>query len=492
MKDIDIGKEYIIPSPGYRSVRERTSTSGPHRDREDSKFRRTRPLECQDALETAARAEGLSLDVSMHSQLRILDEEHPKGKYHHGLSALKPIRTTSKHQHPVDNAGLFSCMTFSWLSSLARVAHKKGELSMEDVWSLSKHESSDVNCRRLERLWQEELNEVGPDAASLRRVVWIFCRTRLILSIVCLMITQLAGFSGPAFMVKHLLEYTQATESNLQYSLLLVLGLLLTEIVRSWSLALTWALNYRTGVRLRGAILTMAFKKILKLKNIKEKSLGELINICSNDGQRMFEAAAVGSLLAGGPVVAILGMIYNVIILGPTGFLGSAVFILFYPAMMFASRFTAYFRRKCVAATDERVQKMNEVLTYIKFIKMYAWVKAFSQSVQKIREEERRILEKAGYFQSITVGVAPIVVVIASVVTFSVHMTLGFDLTAAQAFTVVTVFNSMTFALKVTPFSVKSLSEASVAVDRFKVSVRQLFIMFPSTLKEVCHNWGTI
>ncbi|XP_045395742.1 ATP-binding cassette sub-family C member 5 isoform X2 [Lemur catta] len=279
--------------------------------------------------------------------------------------------------------------------------------------------------------------------------------------------------STTAFMVKHLLEYTQATESNLQYSLLLVLGLLLTEIVRSWSLALTWALNYRTGVRLRGAILTMAFKKILKLKNIKEKSLGELINICSNDGHRMFEAAAVGSLLAGGPIVAILGMIYNVIILGPTGFLGSAVFILFYPAMMFASRLTAYFRRKCVAATDDRVQKMNEVLTYIKFIKMYAWVKAFSQSVQKIREEERRILEKAGYFQSITVGVAPIVVVIASVVTFSVHMTLGFDLTAAQAFTVVTVFNSMTFALKVTPFSVKSLSEASVAVDRFK----SLFLM---------------
>uniref|UniRef100_A0A8C6EL77 ATP-binding cassette sub-family C member 5 n=1 Tax=Microcebus murinus TaxID=30608 RepID=A0A8C6EL77_MICMU len=473
MKDIDIGKEYIIPSPGYRSVRERTSTSGQHRDPEESKFKRTRPLECQDALETAARAEGLSLDVSMHSQLRILDEEHPKGKYHHGLSTLKPIRTTSKHQHPVDNAGLFSCMTFSWLSPLARMAHKKGELLMEDVWSLSKHESSDVNCRRLERLWQEELNEAGPDAASLRRVVWIFCRTRLILSIVCLMITQLAGFSGPAFMVKHLLEYTQATESNLQYSLLLVLGLLLTEIVRSWSLALTWALNYRTGVRLRGAILTMAFKKILKLKNIKEKSLGELINICSNDGHRMFEAAAVGSLLAGGPVVAILGMIYNVIILGPTGFLGSAVFILFYPAMMFASRLTAYFRRKCVAATDDRVQKMNEVLTYIKFIKMYAWVKAFSQSVQKIREEERRILEKAGYFQSITVGVAPIVVVIASVVTFSVHMTLGFDLTAAQAFTVVTVFNSMTFALKVTPFSVKSLSEASVAVDRFK----SLFLM---------------
>ncbi|XP_073215273.1 ATP-binding cassette sub-family C member 5 isoform X2 [Lepidochelys kempii] len=473
MKDIDLGKEYVIPSPGYRNVRERAG-SEQFQEQEGLKFQQAKyKVECQDALETAARAEGLALDISVHSQLRMLDEQHHKGKYHHGLNLLKPIRTTSKHQHPVDNAGLFSCMTFSWLTPLARTAYKKGELFMDDVWPLSKHESSDVNCRRLERLWQEELKETGPEDASLRRVVWIFCRTRLIISIVCLMITQLAGFSGPAFVVKHLLEYTQQSESNLQYSLLLVFGILMTEIVRSWSLALTWALNYRTGVRLRGAILTMAFKKILKLKNIKDKSLGELINVCSSDGQRMFEAAAVGSLLAGGPIVAILGMVYNVIILGPTGFLGSAVFILFYPAMMFVSRLTAYFRRKCVSATDERVQKMNEVLNYIKFIKMYAWVKAFSQNVQKIREEERKILERAGYFQSITVGVAPIVVVIASVVTFSVHMILGYDLTAAQAFTVVTVFNSMTFALKVTPFSVKSLSEASVSVDRYK----SLFLM---------------
>lgn len=49
---------------------------------------------------------------------------------------------------------------------------------------------------------------------------------------------------------------------------------------------------------------------------------------------------------------------------------------------MFVSRLTVYFRRKCVATTDERVQKMNEVLNYIKFIKMYAWVKPFSQNVQ--------------------------------------------------------------------------------------------------------------
>lgn len=38
-----------------------------------------------------------------------------------------------------------------------------------------------------------------------------------------------------------------------------------------------------------------------------------------------------------------------------------------------------------------------------------------------------------------------------------------------QAFTVVAVFNSMTFALKVTPLAVRALSEGAVAVKRFQV-----------------------
>ncbi|XP_038817599.1 multidrug resistance-associated protein 5-like [Salvelinus namaycush] len=468
MKEHDLGKDYLVPGPVYRAVPSRDTTLP---GTEVTPYQ-LELAKIQDALETAARAEGgLSLDGGT-PYMKELEEEAVRSKYQHSVGVLKPIRSTSKHEHPVDNAGLFSFMTFNWLTPLAVHAHRKGQLLLEDVWSVSQFESCEVNHRRLAGLWEEERRAKG-DEASLCGVVWAFCRTRLLLSILCLMVTQLAGFSGPAFVVKRLLEYTEQAEPDLPYGLLLVVGLLCTELVRSWSLALTWALNYRTGTRLRGAILTMAFHKILRLRSIRDKSMGQLINMCSNDGQRMFEAAAVGSLLAGGPLIAVLGMGYNLAILGPTSLLGSAVFILFYPAMMFSSRLTAYFRRKGVAVTDRRVQKMNEILNYIKFIKMYAWVKAFSQDVRRIREEERIILERTGYFQSITVGVAPIVVVIASVATFSTHMLLGYDLTAAQAFTVVTVFNAMTFALKVTPFSVKSLSEASVAMERFK----SLFLM---------------
>uniref|UniRef100_A0A8C6K9F3 ATP-binding cassette sub-family C member 5 n=1 Tax=Nothobranchius furzeri TaxID=105023 RepID=A0A8C6K9F3_NOTFU len=421
-----------------------------------------------DALETAGRVEGLSLSspqpLEEEEEADAATERGPKrpGRYRESL-----------HQHPVDNAGLFSFMTLHWLSPLALKAYKQSSLSIDDVWGLSCHEASTVNCQRLESLWHDELKRRGREGASLTRVFWRFCQTRMLVAIFSLLLTMVAGFVGPALLVRALLEYSQSPQHSVPYGLSLVVGIFLMELMRSWSLALMWAVNYRTAARLRGAALTFAFQKILRLRSTKDISPGELINMCSCDGQRLYESVSVGCLLVGGPLVGILGLFYTSYFLGPTALLGSAVFIIFYPIMMLASRLTAYFRKKCVAVTDRRVRLMNEILSCIKFIKMYCWEDAFAQNIHKVRSEERGILERAGLIQSLTVGVAPIVVVIASVCTFTLHMALGYDLTAAEAFTVVAVFNSMTFALKVTPLAVRALSEGAVAVKRFQ----RLFMM---------------
>ncbi|CAL8305027.1 unnamed protein product [Arctogadus glacialis] len=431
-----------------------------------------------DALESAGRVEGLPLSYP-DSLAEVEDaealEKEPKnrGRYRHSLQLLKPFRITHKHQHPVDNAGLFSFMTLHWLTPLALKAYRASSLGIDDVCGLSCHEAAETNCQRLESMWNEELKRGGKDGPSLTRVLWRFCQTRMLVAIFALLLTMVAGFVGPALLVRALLEYSQSVEGWLPYGLSLVAGVVLTELLRSWSLALMWAVNYRTAARLRGAALTFAFHKILRLRSTKDISPGELINICSSDGQRLYEAVLMGCLLAGGPLVGVLGLAYTTYFLGPTALVGSAIFIFFYPTMMLASRLTAYFRRKCVTVTDRRVRLMNEILGCIKFIKMYCWEDVFAQNIHKVRTEEKKILVRAGVVQSLTVGVAPVVVVIASVCTFTLHMALGYDLTASQAFTVVAVFNSMTFALKVTPLAVRSLSEGSVAVKRFQ----RLFLM---------------
>uniref|UniRef100_A0A3P8NFW6 ATP-binding cassette sub-family C member 5 n=1 Tax=Astatotilapia calliptera TaxID=8154 RepID=A0A3P8NFW6_ASTCA len=427
------------------------------------------------ALEAAECVEGLSLP-SLQPLPELEEEEAeaslergPKrpGRYRKSLQLLKPFRIRHKHQHPVDNAGLFSFMTLHWLSPLAVKAYKASSLSIDDVWGLSCHEASAVNCQRLEHLWHEELKRSGREGASLTRVFWRFCQTRTLVAVFSLLLTMVAGFVGAAILVKSLLEYSQSSESSVWYGLSLAAGLFLMELMRSWSLGLMWGVNYRTAARLRGATLTLAFHKILRLRSTKDISPGELINICSSDGQRLYEAVCVGCLLAGGPLVGILGLSYTAFFLGPTALMGSSIFIIIYPVMMLASRLTAYFRKKCVAVSDQRVRLMNEILGCIKFIKMYCWEDAFAKNI-RMRLEERSILERAGNVQSITVGLSPVIMVLASVCTFSLHMALGYDLTAAEAFTVVAVFNAMTFALRVTPLAVRSLSEASVAVKRFQ------------------------
>uniref|UniRef100_A0A8C5LQJ0 ATP-binding cassette sub-family C member 5 n=1 Tax=Leptobrachium leishanense TaxID=445787 RepID=A0A8C5LQJ0_9ANUR len=403
----------------------------------------------------------------------------------HSLPLLKPFRTTKRHQHPIDNAGLFSFTTLNWITPLARKAYKMTELKMNDLWGLPSQESSELNCQRLQKLWEDELRKRGKEKVSLSLVIWRFCQTRSLLALFSLIITLIASFIGPAIFIRALLEYAESKESHLVRGLLLVFGIFGTEFIRSWSFALNWAMNYRTGIRLKGAVLSMAFEKILKLKESKDVTTGELVNMCSNDGHRLFEVVAIGCVLAAGPLVAVLGLIYTAVFLGPTTLIGSAVFILFYPFMMLAAKMTAYFRRQCIAVTDRRVRIMNEILNCIRFIKMYTWENTFIWNIQAIRNAEKAYLEKAGYVQSVTSGVGPAVVVVASVCTFSVHMALGYDLSAPEAFTVVTVFNSMSSALKIIPLGIKAASEASVSIARFQ----RLLLMEEI---EICSNQSEI
>lgn len=223
MKGHDLGKDCLASGSAYRAVSSRETLPGPEADHyELSKV--------QDAFETAARAEGgLSLDGSNAADAKELEDEVGRSKYHHSVCVLKPIRSTSKYQHPVDNAGLFSFMTFNWLTSLVLLAHKKGQLFLEDIWAVSQFESCETNHRRLAGLWDEEVRSRG-DGASLRRVVWLFCRTRLLLSILCLMVTQLAGFSGPV--------------SNTISALLCLSGVFSFDLSLSLSLALALSVYY--------------------------------------------------------------------------------------------------------------------------------------------------------------------------------------------------------------------------------------------------------
>ncbi|XP_072871819.1 ATP-binding cassette sub-family C member 12 isoform X4 [Chlorocebus sabaeus] len=311
-------------------------------------------------------------------------------RYDPSLKTMIPVRPCARlAPNPVDDAGLLSFATFSWLTPVMVKGYRQ-RLTVDTLPPLSPYDSSDTNAKRFRVLWDEEVERVGPEKASLSRVVWKFQRTRVLMDIVANILCIIMAAIGP------------------------------------------------------------------------------VLNILSSDSYSLFEAALFCPLPATIPILMLFCAAYAFFILGPTALIGISVYVIFIPVQMFMAKLNSAFRGSAILVTDKRVQTMNEFLTCIKLIKMYAWEKSFTNTIQDIRRRERKLLEKAGFVQSGNSALAPIVSTIAVVLTFSCHILLRRKLTAPVAFSVIAMFNVMKFSIAILPFSIKAMAEANVSLRRMK------------------------
>ncbi|PNI27622.1 ABCC12 isoform 3, partial [Pan troglodytes] len=331
-------------------------------------------------------------------------------RYDPSLKTMIPVRPCARlAPNPVDDAGLLSFATFSWLTPVMVKGYRQ-RLTVDTLPPLSTYDSSDTNAKRFRVLWDEEVERVGPEKASLSRVVWKFQRTRVLMDIVANILCIIMAAIGPTVLIHQILQQTERTSGKVWVGIGLCIALFATEFTKVFFWALAWAINYRTAIRLKVALSTLVFENLVSFKTLTHISVGE----------------------------------------------------------MFMAKLNSAFRRSAILVTDKRVQTMNEFLTCIKLIKMYAWEKSFTNTIQDIRRRERKLLEKAGFVQSGNSALAPIVSTIAIVLTFSCHILLRRKLTAPVAFSVIAMFNVMKFPIAILPFSIKAMAEVNVSLRRMK------------------------
>lgn len=391
-----------------------------------------------------------------------------EGRYTQALMHCIPVRCHKRvdNEIPMKYAGCFSYMTASWLGNIVWKIYKNGIDSVQ-LWDCSLNESSFHNLMRLENLWNDEVDKKG-SAASFKNVFIQFIRTRMILASFFLIISLTCSLFTPFYLIHHILDYMSSENKVLSEGILLVIGLLISELVRSFSFATMWSMNYTTGVRVKVAATALLYKKILLVKNMKEKTTGELINMCTLDGQRLCDSTILGPLAVGSPFVLVCGVIYNIFLLGPLSLIGAATFVGFYPLVFLLMKLAAYYRKKIAETTDRRVNIMNELLSCICLVKMYAWELSFTKIIQDIRKLEKQLLTKTAFVQTVNIVIPPMVPIIAGVVTFLTYILTKNDLTATQAFTMIAVLNSMRFALGSLPYCLKALSDASISLNRYQ------------------------
>ncbi|XP_006155296.1 multidrug resistance-associated protein 9 isoform X2 [Tupaia chinensis] len=402
-------------------------------------------------------------DLDRRGQRRSFSE-----RYDPSLKTMIPVRPYARlASNPVDDAGLLSFATFSWLTPMM-IRGYKHTLTEDNLPPLSPYDSSDTNAKRFRILWDKEVERVGPEKASLGRVVWKFQRTRVLMDILANILCIIMAAIGPTVLIHQILQHTENTSGKVWVGVSLCLALFATEFTKVLFWALAWAINYRTAIRLKVALSTLVFEHLVSFKTLTHISVGEVLNVLSSDSYSLFEAALFCPLPATIPILLIICAVYAFFILGPTALIGISVYVIFIPIQMFMAKLNSAFRRSAISMTDKRVQTMNEFLTCIKLIKMYAWEKSFMNTIRDVRRRERKLLEKAGFIQSGNSALAPIVSTIAIVLTFTCHILLRRKLTAPVAFSVIAMFNVMKFSIAILPFSVKAVAEANVSLKRMK------------------------
>ncbi|KPM10923.1 ABC transporter sub-family C-like protein 10, partial [Sarcoptes scabiei] len=109
--------------------------------------------------------------------------------------------------------------------------------------------------------------------------------------------------------------------------------------------------------------------------------------------------------------------------------------------------------RKQMQYKDERVKAMNEILSGMKIIKLYAWEEAFQKQIDSIRSKELRTLKRIRYINCILQVLWTLAPFLVSFITFGLYVIIDENnsLTASKAFVSLSLFNILRFPLTMLP-----------------------------------------
>ena len=190
-----------------------------------------------------------------------------------------------------------------------------------------------VTTELFSKLWNEEVARKGKDASML----WTFLRCywdEIIWAECVLTVYIFFSLFGPSYIVSRLITYNSAAEPSIGYGLALVVGMFLSEFFRSLFVNQYWFLSVRVSTRFRSIIFSLVYSKAVRLRDLCGYSVGELVNICTNDGQRVYDAGGFSSFIYVAIMTTISVMIMTSFILSPAALLGCLVFLMMFPAQV--------------------------------------------------------------------------------------------------------------------------------------------------------------
>ncbi|XP_071648714.1 ATP-binding cassette sub-family C member 4 [Temnothorax longispinosus] len=380
--------------------------------------------------------------------------------------------------NPREKANIVSLLLWWWTISLFKTGYKKA-LDPDDLFDPLKVDRSKLLGDRLEKRWNIELENSKKWKRSpslLKTIFRTFLWEYSMLGIIQIL-NEFVIRLGTPLLLGGLLRYfrkdsVELYESALWYAAGICIATGINVI--SGNQAIFGA--FHVGAKVRVAVCSVVYRKALRLSKsaLGETAPGKVVNLVANDVNRFDLVSIFIHYMWTAPLSALIVAYILYQEVSYAGLIGIAAVFVVVPIQSYTGKLSSKFRLQTAIKTDERVRLMDEIISGVQVIKMYAWEKPFCAMVELARKLELRVVTKSSYIRGIYMTFNLFTTRMALYCTLVSMLMFGNDLTADKVFVVSSYFNILAHTMAgmfVRGFA--ELAECMVAIRRL-----QGFLMF--------------
>uniref|UniRef100_A0A665WHL2 Multidrug resistance-associated protein 4 n=1 Tax=Echeneis naucrates TaxID=173247 RepID=A0A665WHL2_ECHNA len=385
---------------------------------------------------------------------------------------MEKVREEAK-PNPAATAGLLSNIFFWWLNPLFRTGYKR-RLEEADMYEVLAEDRSERLGQDLKRYWDVEVQKATKEMRPPRLgrvIIRCYWKPYAVLGFFTLEVIKVVQ---PVILGK-MIEYFENYDPNDKTALHETIGYAVGLSVCVIGLAVLHHLYFyhvqRTGMKIRVAMCHMIYEKALLLSSssLGKTTTGQIVNLLSNDVNRFDDVTIFLHFLWVGPLQAatVVGLLWLEI--GPSCLAGMVVLMFLMPVQTMFGRLFSKFRSKMAVLTDSRIRTMNEVVSGIRIIKMYAWEKPFAALVSDVRRKEISKIMKSSYLRGLNMASFFCASKIIVFITFTLYVLLGNTISASRVFVTVSLYSAVRLTVTLFfPNAIEKLFESRVSIRRIQ------------------------
>ncbi|XP_033369989.1 multidrug resistance-associated protein 4 isoform X5 [Parus major] len=375
--------------------------------------------------------------------------------------------------NPLQDANLCSRLFFWWLNPLFIIGHKR-KLEEDDMYKVMPEDSSEKLGEELQWYWDKEVQKAkkrGKTPHLTKAIILCYWKSYLVFGIFT-MIEETLKIVQPIILGK-IIEFFENSqkEEDLSYAYYCAGALSVCTLILAIMHHLYFYHVQRAGMKLRVAMCHMIYRKALRLSNVAmaQTTTGQIVNLLSNDVNKFDQVTIFLHFLWAGPLQAVAVTVLLWTQIGPSCLAGMAVLIILLPVQTCIGRLFSSLRSKTAALTDVRIRTMNEVISGMKIIKMYAWEKSFAELVNGLRRKEIAMVMKSSYLRGLNLASFFVASKITVFMTFMAYVLLGELISASKVFVAVSLYGAVRLTVTLFfPSAVERVSESVISIRRIK------------------------